>query len=287
MPHCSANWGYYEHLCPNNMVILIGDPRLVDKRTSLKLGEGEQMAKWTDTRKRFVAFFDVMGFKDFVYRHNHAKVVSLMRKLETGIRKIKRTEESLLFKRGRPATPKNDFDIDKVVVRPVFFSDSILLVTSDASPASANKMLMVAAWLTCHCMARSIPVKGAIALGEMTADFVNSVHCGRPLIDAYLLQDDLLIYGVVLHHTAEKFVRSHRVVGLNEEIVLQNVPMKSCVVHHAVLDWTRHLGGREDPMKMIRKFYSTVSGVARRYVDNTLVYTQQALEKQAKNKKKT
>src|SRR5664280_80487 len=100
------------------------------------------MTPWQDTTDRFVGFFDVMGFKDYVFRNPHDIVKKRMGILVEAITQIRQREETMLSKPEFTGSPKGHRDIDSVVVRPVIFSDSILLVSSDSSPASANKLLL-------------------------------------------------------------------------------------------------------------------------------------------------
>jgi hypothetical protein len=230
------------------------------------------MVRWKKTCKRFVAFFDVMGFKDLSYRSSHRIVLSTMNRLVDGIRQIEDAESNKLVKRrGRPRAPKNWLDFEGVAIRPVVFSDSILLVSSDNSKASANHLVLTAQWLTGYCINSGIPVKAAVALGTMTCDFERSIFCGRPLIDAYLLQDDMQAYGVVLHHSAEGVRLAPRGALPYVKVSTITVPMRSGSVRHSVLDWSLQLKSptAKNALKSLGRLYKTVSGSSRRYVDNT------------------
>lgn len=205
--------------------------------------------------------------------------------LEEAITEIRSAEEEILCKLGISARPKDHFDLTSVVVRPVFFSDSVLIVSSDDSPASANKMLLACTWLLARCMAAGIPLKGALAMGRQTADFDRSLYFGRPLIDAYELQKELIAYGVILHCSAEKYVKKHKLQDDFGLLVEYQTPLPAGAVAHLLVDWTHQTLESGDPMAMVEKFYSSVSGGARRYVDNTRVYTEYLLELAAERQK--
>lgn len=228
------------------------------------------MVRWKKTCRRFVAFFDVMGFKDLSYRSSHRTVLSIMGRLVEGVKQIEAAEGRKLKKqRGRPKSSSSWLDFDSVALRPVIFSDSILLLSSDDSRAAANHLVLTVQWLTYYCMTMRIPVKAAVALGTMTCDFDRSIFCGRPLIDAYLLQDDMQVYGAILHHSVENFALTPRGALPYVQTPTATVPMRSGAVRHKMIDWPRCLDKRATAGKVISAFYKTVSGSARRYVDNT------------------
>ena len=164
------------------------------------------------------------------------------------------------------------------VTRPVFFSDSILLVTNDVSKESLNSILSSCSFLIWTCMKMGIPVKGAISRGMQTADFNKSLHFGKALIDAYLLQDDLFFYGIVIHHTVEPQLRDILTRPLRNECAFYDAPFKKIgKIKHYVIDWTivDEFKGYEDKPKcldIVTKLYSTVSGGPRKYVDNTVEF---------------
>lgn len=145
-----------------------------------------------------------------------------------------------------------------------------------------------------QAMLSGIPIKGAITYGKMTADLNRSFYFGKPLIDAYELQKELLLYGVVLHHTSEKRLNVLRIKRTFETfLVLQSpVPMKSGNITHYLVNWTLHLKKGKDPLDYVTKLYLDVSGAPRLYVDNTIEFVRwiQArkleLEEKTRNKDK-
>lgn len=227
--------------------------------------------KWENTNNRFIAFFDIMGFKNLVQYTSHEKIVKLM----TDISFIVKNMDSAKF------GDEND------AVRTTIFSDSILIVSNNDSINSAAHLMFQSAYLYRKCIELNIPIKGCISYGKFTADFDKSIFFGQPLIDAYLLQEELSIYSIVLHHSFE----SH-LVGqtYGEEIFPNNVrwtkhltPFKNGRSNHYHLNWCFYernedyklLGQKRD---LLNKFYSTVSGRTRSYVDNTLVIFEEMIK---------
>jgi hypothetical protein len=207
----------------------------------------------SETVKRFVAFFDIMGFRDRVYRNTHNKTLETMLYIRNVLTELK---------------------IVQNFIYPVFFSDSILLVSKDSSKKCANFMITASTFLLGKAMIKGIPMKGAIAYGVQTSDRENSIHFGRPLIDAYELLDELYMYGAVLHHTMEDFIkkRNNKNVIENKCLFLyENTPLKKGgKVNHYTLNWTHVLDNNDKtPKQILSYFYNTSSGHIRKYIENT------------------
>jgi hypothetical protein len=241
----------------------------------------KKIENWNPTCNRFVAFIDIMGFRDFVYRNSHSDVNDKLNLLYPYLASIAQ----------RAKSTSND-KIVKMTARPVIFSDSIILASSDDSEQAAEDMLYASWYIITNSIGLGIPTKGAIACGEETADFKKSLHFGRPLIDAYELQNELQLYGVVLHHTMEKRLSQLKIIKDLEDkhIFKYLLPMKSGKITHYILDWTYQLGKGEDPVNLVSNLFNSVSGKPRIYVDNTLEFINWVTTKKAelaqKRKKK-
>ena len=120
---------------------------------------------------------------------------------------------------------------------------------------------------------KEIPLKGAIAYGDIVVNDDLNLFCGQPIIDAYLLEEDLQYMGVVFHHTFEdgfyklSDTQYKRVSNWVKEI---KTPFKYGKRTHLNLDY-RISGLKTYDLKKhveTQRFYS--SGDARKYVDNTL-----------------
>jgi hypothetical protein len=212
---------------------------------------------WESTADRFVAYFDMLGFKDFSYRSSHAEVLARMQV-------VKQTVSQLSLPDAE--SPNR--------LKATVFSDSVLVVSEDLSEQSADEIMLAGEWLIYTFVLEGILAKGAVAAGTFTADFEQSIFCGRPIIDAYLLQDELAACATVLHHTAERAIVD---LGPDPDVLLpRRVPiaLKEGLVNHYVIDWRVNLKP-PDAIRRLDKLYTTVSGKARRYIDNTLAYIKQ------------
>ena len=129
----------------------------------------EKLLNWEITNNRFVTFIDIMGFKDLVFRNNHESVLEKMRTLMLAIDPIKNVAIRKLKGEGKE-------DWTKSIIRPIIFSDSIMLISNDDSPESAHDILFSTQWLISGALNVGIPIKGAIAHGQQTADFEKRLY---------------------------------------------------------------------------------------------------------------
>jgi hypothetical protein len=230
------------------------------------------MPKWNVTDDRFVGFFDIMGFKERVSRDTHQEVLEKMERLRLLMTPIEEAHRTSSHKKKRASIQEGGWKYS--IVRPVLFSDSILLVSEDCSEGSAAKILFCAAWLIAQGLIAQIPIRGALAYGKQTANFEKSIYFGQPLIDAHNLQEELCLYGAVLHHSMEQLLKQKNMQyvlsNTNDFIVNYDVPLKTCTVKHYCVQWLD--GFRvldEDALSTVSEFYGTASGNVRKYIDNT------------------
>jgi hypothetical protein len=256
----------------------------------------ERKKAWNNTCNRFVAFLDIMGFKDMVFRKSHEDVKKMLESLHPTIKlfedlikgefKIKELKEKL----------EEDYSPSIPLILPVSFSDSIIFISGDSSISSLAALLEYIKIVFFQAISEGIPMKGAIACGEMTADKDNSLFFGRPLIDAFELQNELQLYGVVLHNTVEKRFSELKMQKYfeNYDIFKYSVPMKSGKITHYLIDWTQGLFAHNELKDHIQDaiiafssdLYNNVSGAPRMYVDNTLEFVRWVTKKKAKLKQK-
>ncbi len=206
--------------------------------------------------------------------------------LELSLTTLKKEAEHIIadIKKDK-SHPKN------YAVIPVFFSDSILLVSGSDDWFSGLRLILAAESIMSAAFALRIPIKGAVAYGQQTADTEHSLYFGRPLIDAYDLQEQLMMYGLVLHHTAEQAFTKAKVnddetaiQALKNLILVEyKTPLRNGQVRHWTNSWNIN---RPAPSleEVIRAFYQTVSGDTRRYVDNTLDFAQYLAQRKKEQK---
>lgn len=208
--------------------------------------------EYRETAERFVAFLDIMGFKERVARTGHddllSQLTAFIRDISLYIEQYKDSELQLAQ-----------------------FSDSIILFSKDDSTESLTVLAEAASVImrTAVRQERPIPLKGAIAKGCITCDFSKQLFFGQALIDAFLLEENINYYGVLVHHSAESTV-----LGLGETKLFKDVKasLKSGNISHYELSW--YVDGEADSIEKVesalRDIRLSVSDAPRKYIDNTL-----------------
>jgi len=220
-------------------------------------------ANWKIADTRYVGCIDIMGFKDLVARKSHGDVYEMMLRVSKAVESI----ASLL---------KNFHSDREDDVAVTLYSDSILVYSKDASYDSREIFVATIANLTNALFKERVPFKGAVAFGEMTLDFANSIFFGQPLIDAHLMQEELSYYGVVVHATAEN-EKGHN-IDEDYAIIEYNTPFKSGTAKHlTIMPGITFIETFEEHIlnevydNVLRMRFNT-SGPLRKYIDNTLAY---------------
>ena len=113
----------------------------------------------TNTRFRFVAFLDIMGFKDLVARKEHEEVLKIMETFQPTIDVINRLAKQNKENMNLLSTAET-----------VMFSDSIIIVSKDDSSEAARMIIFWAQWILSEGIKQGIPIKGSIAYGKQTAN---------------------------------------------------------------------------------------------------------------------
>jgi hypothetical protein len=218
--------------------------------------------KWEVTAPRFVAIIDIMGFKDMVARNPHKIVFERMQKLAETQNLI-----DLIY------VDESDGQMD---IMSITFSDSIMIFSVDDSKESFENIANCTSYVVNQAIFNNIPMKGAIAHGEISADRKSQIYFGQPIIDAHLLQEELNYYGVVAHFSVDQYIKNNPTSNEEKNFVEINTPFKSGMIVHSNLDW---LSGFDANAKVhnlpglheyLRNLKLTVSGHPRKYVDNTI-----------------
>jgi len=234
-----------------------------------------------ENNKRFVAFLDIMGFKDRLTREGHDGTRKTLESLHLTLKDLKTKAQERINK--KVVNRFLDFGSTPIsIIFPVSFSDSIILISNDGSFETAKNLIFNVGSIMYEAIEHKIPMKGAIAYGEMTADIKEEwpLYFGQPLIDAYELHKELKVYGVVLHHTCEEHLSQLGYFTTRQSIGVfkYSVPMECGEINHYVVNWVKIgelFGGTEI---LVNKLYNTVSGKPRIYVDNTIKFVRQIRE---------
>lgn len=237
---------------------------------------------WEITGKRFVAFFDILGFKDKVMREPHEKIYNDLAGIQV------ETTDKLYDVLGKPSMINLFGDSDIDVVK---FSDTIVVFAKNDSIENFILFLISARFLFTSFLKKGFPLKGAIAYGEISVDKERQLYLGQPIIDAFLLEEDVNYIGVVAHNSIDRFQlcmeNNNKFHPLLRQLLFEaKSPLKSGFITHFNLNWFRQLLVSDEKInektekedikveiiKGLKEYYLNVSGSPRRYIDNTIEF---------------
>jgi hypothetical protein len=229
--------------------------------------------KWNENGDHLVLFMDIMGFKDRVTRMEHQDLLNKMIEFKE---KNDRLKPLLQDKNGE-------------LLRMVQFSDSIIIASLDDSKSALNRIVKAGVVLMQNALETGFALKGAIAKGPLTFDSELGIYFGLPLVDAYLLEEELKFYGIAFHHTVEELIQQYKecppVKGGSRQyipVLEHEIPLKSgkcshyCILYHQ-LKKNLSKGDYSSVIKNHLKLFSrTVSGSPKIYIDNTRNFLEDA-----------
>jgi hypothetical protein len=147
--------------------------------------------------EKYIAFLDILGFKDLVTNNSHSDLVrkiqnlllpSIEHSLSNGKRKIV----------DRNGVATSIADIDEIKIHSLTISDSIMFWTDDCSLGSFMQIALVVRNTLESGFYTGLPMRGAISLGDLsftnltfgdkTSNF-HSLLIGRGLVEAYKLEN--------------------------------------------------------------------------------------------------
>lgn len=222
-------------------------------------------------RKRFVAFLDVMGTKKLIEHGQDKRIFQLLES-------IRDVEKGVLT---------DDY------VKMYFFSDSIILYTTDDSARSFRSIFYTCAQIVEHFLTRGFGINGCISYGVCTCDNNDGkyITIGKPFVDAYKTQDKLWCYGVVIDQKAIKKVDDCGYsFGIDSKVVdpyfeLKLPSKENGWVTLNMVNWMEfvEIGNpdmakqKNDVKAIIKKFYETYSDAGRGayYIQNTEIVMKQ------------
>ena len=198
------------------------------------------MENTNQIQKRFVVFLDIMGFKDRVARSSAETLYSELTDFNRDITNIINSTKKVQLDDLNQQSGVSDIALDTKEegahdILLAQFSDSIVLFSSDNTRESLVAISNVAKRIMQSAMDREkpIPLKGALAEGNITCDMPKQLFFGQALIDAYLLEENVQYYGVAVHHSAEKSVMDYGGALFKDTLI----PLKSGKINHYELVW--------------------------------------------------
>jgi hypothetical protein len=228
-----------------------------------------------NVKSKFVLYLDIMGFKERVTKVDISKLEQQLRDFRTKNDKLK------------PLLEKSNTNPPKIQINMSQFSDSIVLVTEGDTLYDLNRICKAAVILMQTGLETGFALRGAITKGEMIFDKENQLFFGKALVDAYLLEEELCYYGIVLHESMEDdvikvqqsdkfYIVDTQNKGKYMPIEDVDVPLKKGKSKHYHIAWHKmnkklEEGDMSDEaIEWLRNMRKTVSGNPRVYLDNTI-----------------
>jgi len=222
---------------------------------------------WETTALRYVGFIDIMGFKDMVARSSHDEIYKMMQKINSA----QKTASSINW---------NGNNKSNKLVKTTTYSDSIVIYSFSDSYDSLYSFICTIAGIYQDLLMEGIPHKGAIAFGKMTIDNERSIFFGQPLIDSYLLQEEVNFYGIIVHGTAQKGIETYRTLPFVDNYLC---PLKNGNSFHISIRpifWGIDQF-KEDNVKLsssLKSMRYNTSGHIRKYIDLTEEFLQSIIK---------
>ncbi|MCB2197647.1 MAG: hypothetical protein KQH79_17440 [Bacteroidetes bacterium] len=227
---------------------------------------------WQPTGNRFVTFIDIMGFKDLVLRSSHKDIYDLLTEISNIRNYIEKTVDKL------------DDRYEDAEIYSVSFSDSIILFSKNDSPESFDLQVYSTSYLFARAIEKNIPMKGGIAYGKISLNKSSQIYFGQPLIDAYLLEEEMHYYGVACHHSILDYIYKNESEIRTKKLHLFEcpTPLKSGLITHTNINWFIDLdrkinNDKNNKRRLEDVFYEKIrilstktSGKPRKYIDNTV-----------------
>lgn len=236
------------------------------------------MMNWENNNKRFVAFFDILGFKDMVTRFKHKEILKKLEMLKSTAQQLENYEwkEFAIIETG--------LIINKYQTRSITFSDSILFFSNGDTIEDFLKIVIDSWVLLEGAIKNNIVIRGAISFGEITVDFRKSLFFGQPIIDSHLLHEDINMLGIILDHNAENQKNTFKKNSFIQKMLnFQKVKMKYGNVSHTLITVTVDKLISE-VISSLEELYKVTSGKPRLYIDNTIDYYNELKKIKAANK---
>jgi hypothetical protein len=221
---------------------------------------------WIKTDKRFVAFFDILGFKDMVQTKSHSEILKSLEHLKNYVEKLESWDWNEKHEK------KSNLKIGKNQTKSVTFSDSFMFFSKNDTIEDFFKIAIDSWGFLKEATDNKIAVKASISFGTITVDFDKNLFFGQPIIDAYLLHEDLHMLGVILDHKAENQMTTFdKNTLLDNSLQFRKVKLKYGSINHTILASTQ-IEEIDQKIESFEKLYTITSGKPRTYIDNTIEF---------------
>lgn len=167
-------------------------------------------------------YADLMGFKARIKEEDHD---SLKHDLEDLVAKLKKGLSQFLPAPDGPSSFKTQL---------ILFSDTIIFFANACNDDAFNKVSKAAIRIFHICLQNGFALKGVITKGRLYCNDAHDLMFGRALVDAYEMHDSIKYYGIVVHHSAERFAKRN---SSNNPYKTSKLPFAEGEIEHWHLCW--------------------------------------------------
>lgn len=183
----------------------------------------------------FIAFFDVLGFKEFIYNNEFDEVRRLFGHLLRDTQYAVAGEKALMARTGL-AVP----DLSQQRINCLHISDSIVFWTNTNSEEDFRELMQVCYTFYWRSLQTSFPIRGCVVYGEIDfnpytinnksgATFYNYSLIGKGLVEAYLKAESIEYAGCYLDQSVIDMVDDKVITKLiyDQKLCYYKVPFKN------------------------------------------------------------
>lgn len=184
--------------------------------------------------KTFIAFFDVLGFKEFIYNNELDEAKRLFNHLLRDSQTAISGEKYIQINSGMIVP-----DLKNQKVNCLHVSDSIIFWTNNNTEEDFKDLVEVCYSFYWRSLQATFPLRGCLTYGEIDfnpstikndngIDFYNYSLIGKGLVDAYLKSDNIEYAGCLLDELAIEKVSDSLINDLiyDQKICMYKVPYK-------------------------------------------------------------
>lgn len=196
--------------------------------------------------KSFVAFFDILGFKDLVSNNSHEELLEIY---DFALYDTLKSMIPILKSIYGIFSQLGTKEIDTLEI--YIISDSVIIVQKDTSTKGFLYLLAVSRIILSSAMGGGIPLRGGIAVDEVSVikNEYGTTILGKGLTKAYEIENNQSWSGAIVCKECFKFLKepdskdlAERLVKAEGAILIRkyNVPLKNGEKEEYVIDWTNY-----------------------------------------------
>jgi len=195
-----------------------------------------------------IAVCDILGFSTLVEKNSLDDVVS------GALGWFRKALHHSLHKRDFPSeVPAKTAFVGNEHVGVAWFSDTVLLYTRRDDDEAVQQLILTIGWLLFETMiGGNTRIRGGISYGEAYIDEANSIFVGKPIVEAYRLEQQQQWSGAALTATGSNRIPEHIRSGQYADwwVVPYDVPLKTgATLRTLAINWT---WGFHDPTWRLR-----------------------------------